>query len=795
MEKISLIQEPGPKIQPPPVAAVDLVDVMPLLLRLSPELFSTMVEHSASPLLTYMQLLSLCRATRTAVRGTPRELSFCFDDDDDGVGLLVAEVTVPTPDALAALVGPCKGLVKLTLPGGDEALLPLGRLPEEAVCAPWVSEAFGGHDRLAVLEVPSVTSLLLLPAIVSHLPGLVELRIGGPDPDTVLTRGIPLKDPERKNVPDSLSSAFLALLEALGQSCPSLRVLHQTAMQLNDTDTDDYVLPNMEQLTDIHLLLGGPGDVPVIPEFIAQLTSVQRLTLDWCQNAYLRPIAPRLTHLRLVGPVFASGAGLAKVGLCQLESIQMNPGRAETLSKLVSANRNTLRSVILDFDEAAIIPPLNDLPHLTDLTLLFASRKTPPHILDAIFAHLTPELLDRLEHLAVHLHCNGCLPTGPTIRLASRRLRTLCLGLRGLQLSETTLELACPCLEALVLPEPSRDDPADLGGLELDCPQLRSIEGLPGTSCKHWAVTAMPHLARVRGIRSQPVLASYLLTPIVNVAPRLRDLSPTVDVTKAPDLLARLLASDTLTRLSLSLDAPDLPTHCCAAHSPDDLDYLRPRGPGFELVVDAPGLRSLTLHVSSSCGVRVVLRCPALVALDLRMPPISHCLVDPTTPPLVDLALVVPADPFGAESWVADLVPLLGTRLRRVCIEGPYFGWSQVFWALNQLPSLADLRLRGLASSADLRLLCPALKRLTLLDVRFRLLQFDCPQLEVLAIRGPLDCGVEPLWGLPPDMRLDLGPLTPRRLAERLYWMERVPFVRSVYGEDKQCIYEDEDDE
>ncbi|KAJ4459335.1 hypothetical protein PAPYR_4631 [Paratrimastix pyriformis] len=576
MEKISLIQEPGPKIQPPPVAAVDLVDVMPLLLRLSPELFSTMVEHSASPLLTYMQLLSLCRATRTAVRGTPRELSFCFDDDDDGVGLLVAEVTVPTPDALAALVGPCKGLVKLTLPGGDGALLPLGRLPEEAVCAPWVSEAFVGHDRLAVLEVPSVTSLLLLPAIVGHLPGLVELRIGGPDSHTAMTRGIPSVPRVRRDAPDSLSSAFLALLEALGQSCPSLRVLHQTAMRLNVTDTDDdnYVLPNMGQLTDIHLLLGGPGDVPVIPEFIAQLTSVRRLTLDWCENSYLRPVAPRLTHLRLVGPVFASGRGLAEVGLCQLESIQMNPGRAETLSKLVSANRNTLRSVILHFDEVAIVSPLNDLPHLTDLTLLFASplATPPPHILDAIFAHLTPVLLDRLEHLAVHLHCNGCLPTGPTIRLASRRLRTLCLGLRGLQLSETTLELACPCLEALVLPEPSEEDchgpesgcppspeaqlealvnlkpigsdvKTTFGGLVLDCPQLRSLEGLPGPSCKHLAATAMPHLARVRGIRSLNKLALPLLTPLLDAAPRLRDLSPMVDVTKEPALLARLLAS------------------------------------------------------------------------------------------------------------------------------------------------------------------------------------------------------------------------------------------------------------
>ncbi|KAJ4456489.1 hypothetical protein PAPYR_8216 [Paratrimastix pyriformis] len=88
--------------------------VPPLPLRLPADLLLILVETSSSPLQIYIMLLSLCHATRTAIWGTPRQLAF-FCDDPDEEDPLIRQVTTPTADALAALVGPCLGLVELTL--------------------------------------------------------------------------------------------------------------------------------------------------------------------------------------------------------------------------------------------------------------------------------------------------------------------------------------------------------------------------------------------------------------------------------------------------------------------------------------------------------------------------------------------------------------------------------------------------------------------------------------------------------------------------------------------------------
>ncbi|KAJ4455745.1 hypothetical protein PAPYR_9239 [Paratrimastix pyriformis] len=662
-------------------------DAMPLLLRLPPELLPTLVEASASPLLTYMLLLSLCRATRTAVRGTPRELSFCFDGGDADVEpLIVAEVTVPTPDALAALVGPCKGLVELTLPGDDDALVPLGCRPEEAACAPWVIEAFGGHDRLAVLHVPSAALILPLPGIVSHLPALVELRIGGPDPFTVMTRRVPQEeDPERPNhVPpvESLRAAFSALLVALGRSCPRLRVLHHhTVGPLQEgTDTDGNLLSIVGALTDLHLPLGGLGDLPFTADLITSMASVQRLNLNWCHNTMLRPVASRLRHLGLRDPV--SCEGLDEVGLCQLESLSLwSYVEEEAFSRLVGANMHTLRSVTLGFAAAdallRVLGPLNGLPHLTDLTLIIElpinSRGTPPPlVLDWVFLTcLTPGLLDRLEHLAVHLPSDRtpCLPTGPTLRLASRRLRTLCLSACCVRLDETTLELACPCLEVLALPE---DDRADLGGLVLDCPQLRSIEGVLQGGRGH--APSGPGAGKAGASRVGGVPAGS--------APGLG--SPHHQRTH------RCGESRTL-RLPAQLERLDVEVDCWTLAGPSQI----------ELRVEAAGLRSLALQVSAFGGVRLVLGCPALIALDLGAPLIDFRLADPSgpVPPLVSLALTVASFSRATQNdWAGCLVAMLGARLRRVCLKGTFPALPQLATALGRLPRLAELRLEDITS-------------------------------------------------------------------------------------------------
>ncbi|KAJ4459804.1 hypothetical protein PAPYR_4201 [Paratrimastix pyriformis] len=639
----------------PPPAPVAQGGDPSLLIRLPSELFLTIMEASSPSLQTYLQMLSLCRATRTAIRGTPRELSFflCDDDDDnndayegDVTDPLMAQVIAPSPDALAALVGPCKGLVKLTLPRGNVMLL--GRSPANA---PWVSEAFEGHSRLAVLSVPSAGAYMpFLPGILGLLPGLEELHMGGPDQITIMTR---------HSIHGYSWAALLLraddLLPALGLFRPPLRVLRYSGLPLRNAAPN--LGPIASSLTDLHSL-GEPE--PDSGSFMAGLASVQRLSLDGYPAAFLRPIASRLSQLRLLHCGGIS-EDLADVGLCRLESLQLplrcdSAAEVATLGRLLGANRGTLRTVTLDAvaGEAAARPrgvgpislaglfdPLNGLPHLDDLTVILTEEyclDTLPDP-DAVLGCLTPGLLDQLAHLSVHLRYGKPefyrRPTAPMIRIAARRLRTLCFNVGYMILSSTILELACPCLEALALPEyVKRYQQAFLGGLVMDCPQLRSIEGLPGGPCQCQA-TAMSHLARLRVLRGTANLGTLL--PLLDLAPGLRDLSPTIAVTQAAHL-ARLLASDTLTRLTLSVHRGDVVGRILRL--PAQLERLEVSLSTHldELMVDAPGLRSLSLWTGyewqeSVSGLRVALRCPALLALKLDVPRLTRLgLADPGGP-------------------------------------------------------------------------------------------------------------------------------------------------------------------
>ncbi|KAJ4459226.1 hypothetical protein PAPYR_4752 [Paratrimastix pyriformis] len=370
---------------------------------------------------------------------------------------------------------------------------------------------------------------------------------------------------------------------------------------------------------------------------------------------FLRQVASRLTQLRLRDPEISES--LAEVGLCRLETLQLPLllCRQATIGRLLDANTSTLRSVVLtgycSTPEAAqssiskLLAPLNGLPHLTDLT-------------------------------------------------------TLCFDVDHISLVSTVLELVCPRLEELALPERtghghdcvfldenqprSRPDiDPSLGGLVLECPQLRSIEGFTCTLGQFQAMV-MPHLTWVRGIRNRFELRSPFLPQLLDVAPRLRNLS-SVDA-KEPALLGRLLASGSLVRLCLRVDADILPGHSARSGKgrtlglPAQLEQLRVvvvHPDDVELVVDGPGLRSLSLVTDSeSPGPRVALRCPALVALQFIAPKlVSLGLADPRDPipPLVNLALVVRPHPWDGnvvldDPYMEDAagpMELLGARLRR----------------------------------------------------------------------------------------------------------------------------------
>ncbi|KAJ4458232.1 hypothetical protein PAPYR_6050 [Paratrimastix pyriformis] len=798
----------------PPPAPVAQGGDPSLLIRLPSELLLTIMEASSPSLETYLQMLSLCRATRTAIRGTPRELSFFLcDDDDDNNGAyegdvtdpLMAQVIAPSPDALAALVGPCKGLVKLILPRGNVMLL--GRSPANA---PWVSEAFEGHSRLAVLCVPSAGAYMpFLPGILGLLPGLEELHLGGPDQITIMTR-------HSIRGWGALHSKADDLLPVLGRFRPPLRVLRYSGLPLRNAAPN--LGPIASSLTDLHTL-GEPE--PASGSFMASLTSVQRLSLDGYPAAFLRPIASRLTQLRLLNCGGIS-EDLADVGLCRLESVQLSlrcdsAGEVATLGRLLGANRGTLRTVTLDAVAAArprgvgpislagLFDPLNGLPHLDDLTVILTEEYRLDDTLpdpDAVLGCLTPGLLDQLAHLSVHLRYdkpefNNRCPTAP-IRIAARRLRTLCFNAGYMILSSTILELACPCLEALALPEyVKRYKQAFLGGLVMDCPQLRSIEGFPGEPCQCQA-TVMPHLARLRVLRGTASLGALL--PLLDLAPGLRDLSPTIAVTQAAHL-ARLLASDTLTRLSLSANRDVVGRILRLPAQLARLEMRLSTHPN-ELVVDAPGLRSLSLRTGDDwqrSGLRLALRCPALLALKLDVPGLTSLgLADPggPVPPLVHLILHVEPhsryisdiremeeatedEPFMED--VAGTLELLGARLRCLCLRGTFPAWPQLAAALGRLPRLAELTLWLLTAPGDLVLACPALQRLTLSATRFRSVVFDCPRLEVLVMGIVLKHleRFEPAGGhTPPNLCVHMQP----HLAVRFPWLASVPgFDRGWY--------------
>ncbi|KAJ4462550.1 hypothetical protein PAPYR_523 [Paratrimastix pyriformis] len=174
--------------------------------KLPPELLRAIVEASSRPFLTYIQLLSLSHTIRSMIRGILRQMSFQS-----------AEIDV---DALAALVGPCKGLVKLTFPVPRQKDPHLSHTDTKTTTpSSWVNEAFGGHTQLAVLENFPTPSEPDIERILSHLFGLVELTV---------------------SPSFSISSRLLA---ALARSCPDLQVLRCI---IREPDSAERIYPDLK---------------------------------------------------------------------------------------------------------------------------------------------------------------------------------------------------------------------------------------------------------------------------------------------------------------------------------------------------------------------------------------------------------------------------------------------------------------------------------------------------------------------------------------------------------------------
>ncbi|KAJ4456488.1 hypothetical protein PAPYR_8215 [Paratrimastix pyriformis] len=752
-------------------------------LRLPHELLPILVETSEYPRHTYIQLLGLCHATRTAVRGAPRVLAF-FDgvDEEDP---LIRQVATPTTDALAALVGPCLGLVKLTL---DFETLPARWwcFHTEAACARWVDEAFAGHSRLAVLEIVTSwsTVMLALPRIVGHLHGLEEFRLrvryhGSPDWD--------------------LNPSVRPLLTALGQSCPRLRLLHleQTSsgipfLELNGVarlhcTVLQGLAPIAGTLKDIKLpfRIGdaarteeGRENIAAGTAFLRSLASVQKLSFSRCPADLLRPLAPQLTQLGLTESWFRVPPVEDFRRLKRLELAHLLPARPSSPSPLKGL--------------------LDGLPHLTDLTLLLEEVSSYA----ALFDVLPVGLLDRLERLALHLGFSSEGEEAPcsTTHIASLRLRTLCFdngaALVRIVPNPTILELACPRLEELVLPEMLS---GALKKLILDCPQLRTIKGLPSHCRNRW--TAMPYLVRVREcpICDREGGRGHLLDGIPQLleeSPQLLEL-PFLSI-RDPAILARLLASRSLTRLSVEVSLNALPSlrrtrsrDVRALQLPAQLERLQATfkicslptdDPPPDLLVEAAGLRSLTVWLELSDRLlrrrpALGIRCPALVALDADLSRFTSFSLDVPSPSLLNLAFSAMQSSKQSES-VAGLSDCLAatTTLRRALLQGRGLSdWSRLIAALGQLPHLAALDLTGFGT-AEVALACPHLRWLSIGGTAMlRSLALDCPLLEMLQLWGDFRYLERFEWvgPVPPNLHLQC-PGKSSKLARRFPWVRQL---------------------
>ncbi|KAJ4455508.1 hypothetical protein PAPYR_9539 [Paratrimastix pyriformis] len=344
------------------------------------------------------------------------------------------DIIKPTTDAVAALVGPCKNLIRLSFPE-DTARRDGLNQPETAG---WVDEAFGGHTQLTVLRQLPTLDEPEVERILSHLPGLAELSISK----------FGLKMTTR-------------LLAALTRSCPGLQVLRCSVLETLPPDSfAGFLAPLSGILKELDLwFVDGDSTPASLAALIRSLSAVASLTLFSCPPAALEPIATHLTSLKLSASPHEED--LPGPWLCHLEELSLcleDVSFSVSLARPLAANQATLRSLTLEIYNHDLMPSEG----LTSLYLpiCFLSALPPA------------PLLDRLERLDIYLDkATGSDPLhAQQCRLDSLqcpRLRTVTLP--G-SLSGATYTL--PDLEVFKAADDSCVDPA---WLLTGSPRLREL--------------------------------------------------------------------------------------------------------------------------------------------------------------------------------------------------------------------------------------------------------------------------------------------------------------------------------
>ncbi|KAJ4455962.1 hypothetical protein PAPYR_8986 [Paratrimastix pyriformis] len=716
--------------------------------RLPIDLLRVIVEASPRPYRCYIQLLSLSHSIRVAIQRTLRELSFVATDP------ALSDLIRPTPEALAALIGPCKSLRTLSLPIPEG----WGDL-DEAARGRWLDAMFAGHSQLATLTLlTKIEPVLKLRAfdepevvrVLGHLPGLIDLT---------LRPGYTLST---------------SLLTALARSCPGLQTL-QCCVPYGCHDPDWTALAPLAG-TLKQLDIDSYSKVENLAALLSGLTAVTSLSLTaGCPPpATFEPIASHLSYLELHG---VCDEDLPGPWLCRLAGLTLGlsgdpdgPFSAR-LARLLAANQATLRSLHLSLslpaaEAPALMTALRGLPCLAGLHLGVTSVGC------SLAALVPPDLVDRLTRLEVDLKD----PTAPAtddydddhgfidhpkatttpaeadlVHIASARLQWLSLEVKLGPGCGLALALACPALVRLTL---GGMPPSCL--LSLGCPRLRQLR--------------MPAL-RLAGMLRSPM--AHWTDPdwlLAGDCPRLRVLSG-VRLTR-PDLLARLGACGSLVRLE-RLDVTRLRSPL-VLRLPGQVEQLRMeitawdedpergplRVPPVDLCVEAPGLLvfdmnimaateiDLTGVISTSTRVRLH-NCPQLVFLTLQGCATSTSLqVDEDAGVPVMQPRHISLEGSLEPGCLLGLLARHGSRLSELSLRDGLWGpskvsravWLQLTQALSRLPRLTSLDMPY--HSSYLSLACPRLRRLGLhgLSERARVV-LACPQLRQLE-------GVDAPWNL-----------------------------------------------
>ncbi|KAJ4461089.1 hypothetical protein PAPYR_2534 [Paratrimastix pyriformis] len=742
----------------------------------------------------YILLIGLSHATRKAIRGTLRQISFAETDPEDSADGIETEVVLATPtaDALAALVGPCKDLAELSLPTRDPAMWGCGRT--EAVYCPWVDEAFAGHTQLAVLHIPYGDAVLAaLPRILGHLSGLVEFRLE-------LSDDAPLEAP----------------LDALVGCCPRLEALHLNLRMrgFQSCEFDPTLLTRSPHFCGRLKQLTISGALRNDAVFLQSFTNLERLHLGTTPT--LAPVAPHLTHLTLNGG-YQDGRALLDLGLTRLESLTLCDGASCTdMARLLTANRTTIRSLSVrpSGPVGSLFQVLATCSVLTDLDLVI--RASAPG--EVNLTDLPPSLLNQLRTLRLGVLTTPLEAYLNPIDIASASLQKLNLDMiyRGLG---TSVVLTCPALEMLTLPSPIDSATILNYPLFLHCPRLQRILNLGEqslTDCQpmplldqvgyHWQCRKCPSLDALRALspRLSWVSGAHLADPqeLVELCQMMPALA-SLQVILSPFRLAIPGDDSQLTRVELRLPAHVEHLDLTLATTNDvdgagadvdvdadfdadvdadadaDADAEKPVGEEpFDMSVGSSGLRDFSFCGSGCvCVNSLDLCCPALVDLQLSSLPtltafnLDTAPVGPGTDGSSRLRSLYIDDCHALEA--APLMACLGQHGDRLsdlfivstpvpCCEA----WSQLTATLSALPRLTRLELSGHPADLNLTLTCPALRIFNDYGTTPRSLVLDCPLLEEQRVL--LDTNAErfELVGEAPYLRLVGGVSSP--WAERL---------------------------